>query len=184
MGVEKLIPSIMASEISSIQISPDPLPPKDYRDNETGLEREKRVAEIIGDLPQIQNVRITEKNGVEDQQMIDLFVSLSPHYEDIPFDSVHVQVKSRTKSISNFKRSSLRKQVLKEGEDSIEARQEWLRKNRLIIINGGFVNEYTRVGESEVKRKRPVTDNEILTSFTDQLNDIIVFSRSTHNQKK
>jgi len=179
MGKELLVPPSFAEPQQHYLPPSSPLKSNDYG-NKRGRETELRVAEVLKKITDIKSIRISEKDSIEDSQMIDLCVIFDSDNTGLSVPLVNIQVKSSQKRLSKFRSEDLRKRVLKEGEDSQQKRDEWLLKNRLVVLNGGDTHQvvHNSTDGTKIKLKRRVSDEEILVSFTRQVAKIDEFNRS------
>lgn len=123
-----------------------------------GRKTEEKVAGILRDLPDISSIYITEKNGLEDQNMIDLVVFFKSCSDNQP-DKVNIQVKSSSREVRSFRNKKMK------GLLGIEARQQWLIDRNLILLAGDIIVTRDR-------KKYPLSNEEIIADFSNQLQKI------------
>lgn len=129
--------------------------------NTRGSAIQQRVAKVIRGLPYVEDVRLTEKDSTEDAQKIDgvVYIALD---QDRTINTVNIQVRSSAFGERRF-RNTVRRQLKAGAATSNESLWHWLAENKLILINGGE-RKSRRSGELH-----PITDKQIITSFTEQL---------------
>lgn len=160
-----LILDIMAIELAPQYISRSPaftdsnssVPPIDsLTDNERGVFVEKKVAEVISELPFVLHVHHSPQNSTDDMAMIDLRVLVHPK-EHVRNNEVKVQVKSSRWGVEDFERK-----LRRHGYNSARAQRLWRLRNNFILINGG------RIMEEPEHVLREVTSEEIIVDFSNQ----------------
>ena len=150
-------PDIQTLDLSHL---PATVPHTEYGDRDIrGRATEEKVAHILKALPFIEEVELAEKNGELDRNMTDIVVFFKPHESGSDIPPVNVQVKSSSREVRQFRWEKMR------GIKGEEARQEWLRERRLILLNGD-----TKVSRSN--NRRPIRNEEIIADFTTQLHRI------------
>lgn len=141
-----------------------------YTSDERGIGIENSVLKLLETLDYVTSVRGTKKNGPEDKQKIDLVVNLDKSKKDLSISEVLVQVKASTTRVISFKREV--RQILNNLSEENVSCEEWLMRNRMIILAGDV-----RISRSR-KSKWPVSSEEIIDSFESQLQKIDNYQRS------
>ena len=139
---------------------PQTVPHNEYGNRDIrGRATEEKVAYLLRALPHVSGVELTEKNGELDRKMTDLVVFFHPLEDGTEKEPVNVQVKSTSKEVRNFRWKKMR------GIEGEEARQEWLKERRLILLNGDI--KITRNNNRSF-----ISDEEIIVDFTSQLSKL------------
>jgi len=141
-----------------------------HTSDERGIGIENSVLKLLETLDYVTSVRGTKKNGPEDKQKIDLVVNLDKSKKDLSISEVLVQVKASTTRVISFKREV--RQILNNLSEENVSCEEWLMRNRMIILVGDV-----RISRSR-KSKWPVSSEEIIDSFESQLQKIDNYQRS------
>ncbi|MDD3999019.1 MAG: hypothetical protein PHR98_02885 [Candidatus Shapirobacteria bacterium] len=141
-----------------------------HTSDERGIGVESSVSKLLENLDYVTSVRGTKKNGPEDKQKIDLVVNLDKSKKDLSISEVLVQVKASTTRVISFKREV--RQILNNLSEENVSCEEWLMRNRMIILVGDV-----RISRSR-KSKWPVSSEEIIDSFESQLQKIDNYQRS------
>jgi hypothetical protein len=125
--------------------------------NRNGYETEQRVGMVLSRLPYVESVRQVEPAGPEDQELVDLVVTMT---EGFVIPRTFVQVKSSTVGVRAFYKEVGRR-MRRDGtgldglvnEDEIShKKKEWMMDRGLIIINGG-VNDNEQVTDEYIQDK-------------------------------
>ena len=129
--------------------------------NKRGQEIEQKVAGLLENISFVANVKQAPRLSEMDRNMIDLVISFAPE-ENI--DSVFVQVKSSSRGVSHFK-ETLSERIKRRYKRQL-TRRDWMLENRMILIVGDSVTSKSG------KTTREITDDEIVSSFMSQLQQI------------
>ena len=138
-----------------------------------GYRSEQRVGNIVAHIDSVKEVKQVEPHGTEDRQRIDLVVTM---LDGFPIDQVFIQVKSGYGSVAAFfddigkelDEEDRKKGMSRDKSDESEEyrrRKDWMRRNRLICINGGM------------KKRGSATDLYIRSKFMRDLEQIIQAQR-------
>lgn len=135
--------------------------------NLNGYRIEQRVGRLICRLPYVEFVRQTELDSHDNGNLTDLVVGMVPGFI---VSDVRVQVKSTSDGNHGFYKEVARRMREKgwqgnAGEESHYQKLEWMRKRRLVLINGG------------IKDYLPVTDEYIIDKFFQQVKGIANYYR-------
>jgi hypothetical protein len=143
---------------------------KDYA-NRRGIEVQQNLCRLLSTLYYVIWVRETIKDSPEDQHKIDLVVGLDQNKAGIIFPEVFVQAKASTTGASTFNRH-IAQAIKKQGLEDSLTRENWMLENRMIVL----------VGDLHISRSRksrwPVTDDQIIDSFENQLRKINDYEQS------
>jgi len=140
-----------------------------HTSDERGVGVEGSVLKLLENLDYVISVRGTEKNGPEDKQKIDLVVNLDKSKKDLFISDVSVQVKASTTGVITF-RHKIRKNLKTQPEKNITY-EEWMLRHRIVLLVGDV-----RISRN-LKTRWPVSSEEIIDSFENQLIDIDNYAR-------
>lgn len=147
-----------------MEVAPNRALAKDYV-NMRGFEIQQNLCRLLSTLHYVVSVSETIKDSPEDKRKIDLVVSLDQLIAQVAFSEVFVQVKASTTGVFTFNRQ-IRQVLRKQGLGDNITRKDWMMANKIIVL----------VGDLHISRSRksrwPVTDEQILASFEDQLKKI------------
>jgi len=138
--------------------------------NTRGLEVERNLSRLLGTLCYVVSVRETQKNSQEDHDKKDLVIGLDRTQAHTVVSEVFVQAKASSTGVASF-RHHLNQELKKQGGEGL-TQEEWLLAHRLVVLVGDM--HISRSG----KHRYPVTEEQILTSFEDQLKRIDDYHRS------